>query len=174
MPLERPTGILEKSGWGSPLAAGQGFLGWERFREPELADHWLKSDPARRGVPLGWEPFVAMVVLDEAEETEDDEFERESCLRGANMPLASSGFMGLLPLMLPHAGREIWGKVGGLATAVMGKAQTRLGGSSCRWRAATHGTGLSAKTFRRRVPRRPCRPLRRPLFFFILFYIFIF
>lgn len=41
------------------------------------------------------------------------------------MPRASSGFIGLFPLMVPHADREICGKVGGLATAVMRKAQQR-------------------------------------------------
>lgn len=108
MPFERPAGILEKSGWGSPLPAGQGFLGWGRFRGPVLPDHWLRSDPAEKGVPLDWEPLVATVVLDELEDTDDDECERESCLRGASMALTSSGFMGALPLMLPHADREIW------------------------------------------------------------------
>ena len=76
---------------------------------------------------MDWEPLVATVVLDEVEEIEDEEFVRESCLRGANMPLTSSGFMGVLPLTDPHAGREIWGKVGGLATAVMRKDRGRLG-----------------------------------------------
>lgn len=48
-----------------------------------------------------------------------EEFERERGLRDANIPLASSGFIELLPSIEPHAGRDIWGKVGGLATAVM-------------------------------------------------------
>lgn len=64
--------------------------------------------------------------LDEVEETEDDELERGKVLRGANMPMpprTSSGFIGLFPLSVPHAGREICEKFGGLATAVMGKDQ---------------------------------------------------
>lgn len=76
-------------------------------------------------MPLDWDPFVATEVPDELVEMEEDEFVRERVLRGTNMPLTSSGFIGLLPLMVPHAGREICGKVGGLATAVMRKAQVR-------------------------------------------------
>lgn len=62
---------------------------------------------ADSGVPFGCEPLVAMVVFDELEEMDDDDEDRVSCLRGANMALTWSGFMGLLPLTAPHAGLEI-------------------------------------------------------------------
>ena len=50
---------------------------------------------------------------------EEDELLRDKGLRGANIPLTSSGFIGAPPLIVPHAGLEICGKLGGLATAVM-------------------------------------------------------
>lgn len=87
-----------------------------------LADHWLKSDVVDTGVLLTCEPFVRTVdaeVFEELEEMDPEEFVRERGLRGANIPLASSGFIELLPSIEPHAGRDSWGKVGGLATAVM-------------------------------------------------------
>ena len=71
---------------------------------------------------------MATDVLDAVEPLEDideEELLRESVFRGTNMPLTSSGFMELFPLRVPHAGREIWGKEGGLATAVMRKDQSR-------------------------------------------------
>lgn len=81
-------------------------------------------------MPFACDPFVATVVvdeLDEVEETEDDELLRaKGGLRCVNMsmpPRTSSGFIELFPLNVPHAGREICEKVGGLATAVMRKAQ---------------------------------------------------
>jgi hypothetical protein len=73
--------------------------------------------------PLSWELDVSAVDVDEAEDVDDNEDEelvRDKFLRGTNMPLTSSGFIGALPSMEPHAGRVICGKVGGLATAVMG------------------------------------------------------
>lgn len=84
-------------------------------------------------MPFDCEPFEATVVLDEFEEMEDDELVRGRVLRGINMPRASSAFIGLFPLIVPHADREICGKVGGLATAVMRKVQRRsksMGGSA--------------------------------------------
>jgi hypothetical protein len=126
MPFGRPAGILEKSGWPSGLPAGQALFGWGRLRGAELADHWLRSEAVDSAVPLDCEPFVATVVLedtDELEEMEDDELLRGRVFRGTNMPRTSSGFIGLFPLIVPHAGREICGNVGGLATAVMRKAQ---------------------------------------------------
>lgn len=100
-------GSLEKSGSISALPMGQGALDWGFLRGPVLPDHWLRSEAAESGVPLDCKPFVAMVVLEEVDEMEDDEFDRESCLRGANIALNSSGFGGLLLLIVPHAGREI-------------------------------------------------------------------
>lgn len=75
------------------------------------------------GVPVDWAPFVRTVEadeLDEFEDTEEDELVRESVFRGTpNIPLTSSGFIEF-PSMEPHPGRDIWGKLGGFATAVMG------------------------------------------------------
>lgn len=67
--------------------------------------------------------MVRAVDVDEFEEvelTEDDELVRDKVFRGINMPLTSSGFIGALPSIEPHAGRDICWKLGGLATAVMG------------------------------------------------------
>ena len=67
---------------------------------------------------------MATVVLEELEaleEMEEAELERERVLRGANMPLTSSAFIGLPPLPFPHAGRDICENVGGFATAVIRK-----------------------------------------------------
>jgi hypothetical protein len=44
--------------------------------------------------------------LDEVEETEEEELVRERVLRGANMPLPSSGLVELCPSIEPHAGRD--------------------------------------------------------------------
>lgn len=41
-------------------------------------------------MPLVWAPFVATDVLDESEESEDEELFRDKFLRGANMPRTSS------------------------------------------------------------------------------------
>jgi hypothetical protein len=71
---------------------------------------------------LEWEPFVATVVLEALEAMDEDELLREILLRFMNMPLTSSEFIWLLPLIVAHGGREICGKVGGFATAVMGEA----------------------------------------------------
>lgn len=87
-----------------------------------FADHWLRSDVVEAGVLLACEPFVRTVEAEEFEDvevTDPEEFVRERGLRGANIPLASSGFIELLPSIEPHAGRDSWGKAGGLATAVM-------------------------------------------------------
>ena len=62
---------------------------------------------------------MVLDVLEALEEMDEAEFDRERVLRGTNMPRTSSGFMEELPLIVPHAGRDICGKVGGLATAVM-------------------------------------------------------
>ena len=74
-------------------------------------------------MPVDWAPFVRTVEadeLDEFEDTEEDELVRESVFRGTpNIPLTSSGFIEF-PSMEPHPGRDIWGKLGGFATAVMG------------------------------------------------------
>lgn len=70
-------------------------------------DHWLRSDAVVRDVPLDCEPFVATEVLDELEDKDEPELVLESCFRGANMPLTSSGSIGFFPLIVPHTGREI-------------------------------------------------------------------
>lgn len=111
MPLGRPTGgSLENSGWRSLLPTGHWLLGCGLFREAELADHWLRSDVVDSDVPFDWEPLVATVVLDALEEaldeTDEDELLRERVFRGTNMPRPSSGFIGLFPLIVPHAGRD--------------------------------------------------------------------
>lgn len=63
----------------------------------------------------------ALEALEPLEEMDEDEFDRGRDFRGTNMPRppASSEFIAPLPLIVPHAGRLICGKVGGLATAVM-------------------------------------------------------
>src|SRR5690606_9910025 len=92
------------------------------FRDAALADHWLKSEFVDAGVPVDWAPFERIVDpddVDELEDTEEDELVRERVFRGTpNMPLTSSGFIEF-PSIEPHAGRDIWGNVGGFATAVM-------------------------------------------------------
>lgn len=97
-------------------------MGGGLFRVPALADHWLRSELVDAAVPLDWDPFESTVDTDELDEfelIEEDELLRDRGLRGANIPLTSSGFIGTLPLLVPHAGRDICGKFGGLATAVM-------------------------------------------------------
>lgn len=59
---------------------------------------------------------------DDCEESDDDELARCALFRGMNMRATSSGFIELRPPcpgLVPHAGRLIWGKLGGLATAVI-------------------------------------------------------
>lgn len=128
-----PAASLEKSVCISPLPpwGGHGCCGLGcglllRAAVP-LADHWFSSPlgDGRGAPPLSCELDVRAVEVDELEEAddwiEDDELVRESGFRcGTNMPLTSLGFIGALPSMEPHDGRDIAGKVGGLATAVMG------------------------------------------------------
>lgn len=107
MTLGRFAGSLAYSGCTSGLEGGQGTFGWGRFRGPAVADHWLKSEVDDSEVPFDCEPFVATEVFDELEDSDEAELDLERDFRGANMPLTSSGSIGLLPLIVPHAGREI-------------------------------------------------------------------
>lgn len=101
-------------------------MGCGRFLEAVLDQ--LISEFVDAGVPFGCEPLVATVVVDELEEvdeTEEEELLRCSVFRGAaNMPLTSSGFIEfrLWPPLTFHPGRLSCWKLGGLATAVMGKS----------------------------------------------------
>ncbi len=119
----RPPGSLTKSGCPSALPAGHCPLGCGRFRGVE-AGQPLRSPAAETGAPLV-EPLVDTSVeledVEEFDDMEDDELVRWILFRGMNMPLTSSGFMGLsdCPPLMPHAGRLMLGKLGGLATAVM-------------------------------------------------------
>jgi hypothetical protein len=71
---------------------------------------------------------VAEEAAEEVDDTEEDELLRVKLLRGTNMPRTSSAFIGLSPLTVPHSGREICGKVGGFATAVIRKNRSGCGG----------------------------------------------
>lgn len=68
--------------------------------------------------------------LEDVDETDDDEFDRGRVLRGMGMftPLASSELIVLRswPPFI-HPGRLRFGKLGGLATAVMGTAWAMVG-----------------------------------------------
>jgi hypothetical protein len=59
--------------------------------------------------------------VDDVDDRDEDEFVRGMVLRGANMARLSSGFMALsdCPPLIPHPGRLMLEKLGGLATAVM-------------------------------------------------------
>lgn len=100
------------------------------------------------GWPLGW-PFNCPLELtavefddvEEFEDMEDDELVRGIVFRGTKTPLTSSEFIEFRdwPPLIPHAGRLILEKLGGLATAVMRKDSTEgstgernMGGSGSR------------------------------------------
>lgn len=110
MPLGRPAANLAKSGCASPLPAAQArFFGGGLFRVAAPADHWLISELLDAAVPFDCELLeraVEVDELDEVEETEEEELVRERVLRGANMPLPSSGLVELCPSIEPHAGRD--------------------------------------------------------------------
>ncbi len=71
--------------------------------------------------------MVEVEALDELELIDEVELLRDKVLRGANIPFTSSGFIEVLPLILPHAGRDICEKLGGLATAVMSESLGKPG-----------------------------------------------
>jgi len=75
--------------------------------------------------PLLVETSVEDDPVDDVDDIEEDELVRWMVLRGANMPRGSSGFMALsdCPPLIPHPGRLMLEKLGGLATAVMGTAR---------------------------------------------------
>lgn len=68
---------------------------------------------------------VDVEELDALEETEEDELLRGIDFRGIKTPLTSSEFIVFRdwppPPLMPHAGRLMLEKLGGLATAVMRK-----------------------------------------------------
>lgn len=75
------------------------------------------------------EVTVDVDVFDDVDDTDDEEFVRWSVFRGENMVmlLTSSGF--IEPSAWPpliHPGRLIFAKLGGFATAVMGKARREM------------------------------------------------
>lgn len=72
-------------------------------------------------------PLITVPVeeVEAVEVTEDAEFVRCKAFRGVKTPLDSSEFIACrdeLPFN-PHAGRLMLAKLGGLATAVMGKGR---------------------------------------------------
>lgn len=76
---------------------------------------------------LAW-PLVLLTAVDEeetdeVEEMEEEELFRGMVFRGISTPLTSSEFIELRdwPPLSPHAGRLMFAKLGGLATAVMRK-----------------------------------------------------
>lgn len=63
-----------------------------------LFDHELMSELVEAGVPLGWDEFVATVVLEDVEEVEemdDEELLRCMGFLGMKMPRTSSLFIEL-------------------------------------------------------------------------------
>lgn len=70
-----------------------------------------------------------MEELDALDETEEDELLRGIDFRGIKTPLTSSEFIEFRdwppPPLIPHAGRLMLEKLGGLATAVMRKGWSR-------------------------------------------------
>lgn len=79
---------------------------------------------------------------DEFDEMDEDELFRGMVFRGINTPLTSSEFMELRdwPPLSPHAGRLMFAKLGGLATAVMRKdLSERLRGERVRERRRGRG-----------------------------------
>lgn len=66
--------------------------------------------------------------VEEIEDIEDDELVRGIVFRGIKTPLTSSEFIEFSdwPPLMPHAGRLILEKLGGLATAVMRKDSTEV------------------------------------------------
>jgi hypothetical protein len=88
------------------------------------------------GTPFGCEAGLDVTVevdeFDDVEDTEDEELDRWRGFRCINMliPRASSGD-GFIELSvcapLIHPGRFRFAKLGGFATAVMGKAQSTMG-----------------------------------------------
>jgi hypothetical protein len=67
---------------------------------------------------------VEVDEVDEFEAIEEEELDRCRGLRGANMPRISSGSIALrlCPPLVPHDGLFKSEKLGGFATAVMGKS----------------------------------------------------
>lgn len=109
MPLSRPTWCLENSAWGSGFPRGQEPLGCDLLLSVTLAGHWLNSD-VDSGDPVDCVEFVVTVELEAMEpleEIEEEEPDRCKVFLGTSMPLASSVFAELVPLIVPHAGREI-------------------------------------------------------------------
>lgn len=83
---------------------------------------------------------------DELEEMDDAELDREMVFRGIKTPLTSSEFMEFkvwLPLS-PHAGRLIFAKLGGLATAVITRGLRRCSRSSYGDRGGVVATGIES------------------------------
>ena len=98
-------------------------------------DHPSAPPAPGMAIPFGCEGGLDVTVevdeLDEVDDTDDEEFVRWRVLRCMNMlsPLASSDggfieFSGWPPLI--HPGRLRFAKLGGFATAVMGKAQGEM------------------------------------------------
>lgn len=101
--------------------------------------HTPRSPGADCAAPLGCPfscPFSCPLVLtvvelddvDEFEDMEDDELVRGTVFRGIKTPLTSSEFIEFRdwPPLIPHAGRLMLEKLGGLATAVMRKNSTEV------------------------------------------------
>lgn len=96
---------------------------------------------------LAW-PLVLLTAVDEEETDEVDEMEEEELFRGMvfrgiSTPLTSSEFIELRdwPPLSPHAGRLMFAKLGGLATAVMRKNldMGECAGEAKRWQDEASG-----------------------------------
>jgi hypothetical protein len=82
-------------------------------------------------MPLGWPPALDVTVdvdeFDDVDDTDDDELVRWSVFRGMNMLflVTSDGVMFTWPPLI-HPGLLRFAKLGGFATAVMGKTRGEM------------------------------------------------
>lgn len=80
---------------------------------------------------------VDVEELDALDDTDEDELLRGMDFRGIKTPLTSSEFIEFRdwppPPLIPHAGRLMFEKLGGLATAVMRKDWSGCSVGRCEW-----------------------------------------
>lgn len=129
-----------------------------------------RSPAAGCTTPFDCPLLLTAVDVEEAEEFEDmdeDELVRGIVFRGIKTPLTSSEFIEFRdwPPLIPHAGRLMLEKLGGLATAVMrndgiesvaGERSLGRSGSRVGWDSEYHRCPLAAKS-----NLTPCTVCRR-------------
>ena len=126
----RPDAALEKSVPASGFPFPHGPFGVGRLRGAGGFDQPL-SPAAGMEMPLGWPPALDVTVdvdeLDDVDDTDDDEFVRWSVFRGMNMLflVTSDGVIFTWPPLI-HPGLLRFAKLGGFATAVMGKTRGEM------------------------------------------------